>query len=158
MRSSSTEIDHGRLTKLPAPDAEAMLQSGRRELEAAIGRTVRWYRPPYGALTAPHWRVVRRAGMSPVLWTTSALDGRDASDDERMRHATARMANGSILLAHDSRAGAADGVDDPPIAPIDRTALLARILEAYAQRGLRAVSLEDAASAGRLKQAMVLRR
>lgn len=133
-----------------------MLVSSRAELELRIGRSVRWYRPPYGALTVSSWRAVRRAGMTPVLWTASARDGGEATHAERLARATTGIGPGSVLLAHDSRAGAADGVDDPAISPFDRAALIADVLDAFQRRGLAVVSLERALRSGRLRRRMVL--
>lgn len=148
--------DHRRITSLPADEAQRMLVDSRAELESRLGRTVRWYRPPYGALTASAWRAVRTAGMLPVLWTTSVLDGRDASHAERLSRAVSGVGPGSIVLAHDSRAGAGDGVDDPSITPFDRAALIADVLDEYERMGLAAVSLENALRSGRLRRRMVL--
>jgi|GEM_PF-172180 len=148
--------DHRRLTSYTGADALRMLDTSRAELERLAGVPIRWYRPPYGALNPSAWRAVRRAGMTPVLWTTSVLDGRDAEHAERLARATSGIEAGAIVLAHDSRAGAADGVDDPEIAPFDRVALISDVLDEYERRGLQAVSLADALRAGRLRRRMVL--
>jgi peptidoglycan/xylan/chitin deacetylase (PgdA/CDA1 family) len=153
--------DHRRLTSLADHEARTMLAAGRAELESSIGAPIRWYRPPYGALSPATWRAVRRSGMTPVLWTTSVLDGRDADHAERLARATSGIEPGAIVLAHDSRAGVGDGVDDPEIAPFDRVALIADVLDEYQRRGLTAVSLAnalgaDAAGTGKLRRRMVL--
>ena len=148
--------DHRRLTTLDAGEADRMLTQGRAELEALTGARIRWYRPPYGALSIRTWRSVRTAGMVPVLWTTSVLDGRDAAHEERLRRATSGIRPGAIVLAHDSRAGLDDGVDDGAIASFDRAALIADVLDAYAHRGLSTVSLGRALRSGRLHRRMLL--
>ena len=148
--------DHRRLTSYTGADALRMLDASRAELEQLAAVPIRWYRPPYGALNPSTWRAVRRSGMTPVLWTTSVLDGRDAEHAERLARATSGIEAGAIVLAHDSRAGAADGVDDPEIAPFDRVALISDVLDEYERRGLHAVSLANALRAGRLRRRMVL--
>lgn len=148
--------DHRRLTGLGVAEARRMLVDGRAELEAQTGARVRWYRPPYGALSPSTWRAVRDARMVPVLWTTSVLDGRDAAHEERLARALSGIRPGAIVLAHDSRAGVDDGVDDGAIAPFDRAALIADVLDAYAERGLSAVSLGRALRSGRLRRRMLL--
>ncbi|MFJ4173053.1 polysaccharide deacetylase family protein [Microbacterium sp. NPDC089696] len=148
--------DHRRLTSLDLGDAERMLANGRAELEAQTGSRIRWYRPPYGGLSVATWRAVRDAGMVPVLWTTSVLDGRDADHAERLDRALAGIRPGAIVLAHDSRAGVDDGVDDGAITPFDRAALIADVLDAYARRGLSSVSLGRALRSGRLLRRMLL--
>ncbi|WP_233557960.1 polysaccharide deacetylase family protein [Tessaracoccus antarcticus] len=148
-------IDHRRITTLNRRDLAAQLNAGRRELEAAIGAPVRWYRPPYGAMTPTGWLVVRRAGLTPVLWAATALDGRDATMEERIGSAVCVRA-GDIVLAHDSRAGHEDGADDPLISYIDRVALIEAILDAWAARNLTALSLEKAWIGGPPRRAMVM--
>jgi peptidoglycan/xylan/chitin deacetylase (PgdA/CDA1 family)/GT2 family glycosyltransferase len=148
--------DHRRLTSFSRAEAQRMLIDSRAELERSTGETIRWYRPPYGALSVPTWWAVRRAGMTPVLWTTSVLDGRDAAHSERLARAISGVGPGTVLLAHDARAGRADGVDDPAITPFDRVALIADVLDEYERRGLRAVSLEQVLRSGRLRRRMVL--
>lgn len=148
--------DHRRLTSYSRQEARRMLQDSRTELESQIGRPVRWYRPPYGALSVSSWWAVRRSGMTSVLWTTSVLDGRDAEHAERLARATTGVRPGTVLLAHDSRAGADDGVSDPAIAPFDRVALISDVLDEYDRRGLRTVSLEKALRTGRLRRRMLL--
>nr|WP_240747294.1 polysaccharide deacetylase family protein [Microbacterium sp. K24] len=148
--------DHRRLTTWTGAEALRMLQSSRAELEQLSGVPIRWYRPPYGALSPATWQAVHRAGMTPVLWTTSVLDGRDAEHSERLARATSGIEAGAIVLAHDSRAGAADGVDDPEIEPFDRVALISDVLDEYEKRGLRAVSLANALLSGRPRRRMVL--
>lgn len=148
--------DHRRLTSFSRAEAHRMLRDSRAELENQIGSPIRWYRPPYGALSVSSWWAVRRSGMTPVLWTTSVLDGRDAAHSERLARATTGVGPGMILLAHDSRAGAADGVSDPAIAPFDRVALISDVLDEYDRRGLRTASLTKALRSGRLRRRMLL--
>lgn len=148
--------DHRRLTALAPAEADRMLKTSRAELEKQTGAVIRWYRPPYGALSVSAWRAVRRAGMTPVLWSTSVLDGREAEHAERMERALSGARPGAVVLAHDSRAGQADGVDDPEITAFDRVALISDVLDAYARRGLRAVSLDRALLAGGLRRRMLL--
>lgn len=148
--------DHRQLTSFPRAEGFRMLTESKAELEDQTGRSIRWYRPPYGALSVSTWWAVRRAGMTSVLWTTSALDGRDAPHAERLARATSGISSGAILLAHDSRAAAQDGADDPAIAPIDRAQLISDVLDEYDRLGLKAVSLDKALRSGRLRRRMVL--
>lgn len=148
--------DHRRLTSFSRAGARRMLRDSRAELEKEISGPVQWYRPPYGALSVSSWWAVRRTGMTPVLWTTSVLDGRDAEHAERLARATSGIRPGTILLAHDSRAGSADGVSDPAITPFDRVALISDVLDEYDRRGLETVSLAKALRSGRLRRRMLL--
>lgn len=148
--------DHRRLTSFAPDEARKMLETSRADLEQQLGTRIRWYRPPYGALSAATWRMVRHSGLVPVLWTTSVLDGRDTPHEKRIAKATDGIRPGAIVLAHDSRAGEADGVHDPDIAPIDRVALISDVIDEYDRRGLRVVSLDRALRTGRLRRRMLL--
>jgi hypothetical protein len=60
------------------------------------------------------------------------------------------VAPGAIVLAHDGFAGPEDGACDGPPPVLDRGELVARVLDGYAARGLRARSLEQALGEGSL--------
>ena len=46
----------------------------RDTIEAAGGASVRWFRPPYGAVSSATLVAARRARLQLVLWTTWGLD------------------------------------------------------------------------------------
>ncbi|MDE9364325.1 polysaccharide deacetylase family protein [Luteipulveratus sp. YIM 133132] len=142
--------DHRRPTEFGRTEALRRLLDSRAELEDRAGRTVRWYRPPYGAQTLGTWRATRQAGLTPVMWSGTTWDWRDVGQDERVAKAMATVGGpGSILLAHDGFAGADDGAPDGgPTHDLDRYALTDRVLDGLAQRGLRGVSLGGALAAG----------
>ncbi|GAB3814016.1 polysaccharide deacetylase family protein [Micromonospora zhanjiangensis] len=70
---------------------------------AATGTTPRFFRPPYGILTAPALLAARRLELIPVLWTCW---GRDWTRDSTPRSVfdTVRrgLAGGGTVLLHDS--------------------------------------------------------
>lgn len=141
-------LDHRRTTALPPDVFAANLTEGVRVVEEATGRTIRWFRPPYGAQTPHTYRFTRRARLTPVMWTGTVWDWRDLPQEERVAKALESTVAGGIVLAHDHHAGPADGVDDGPDSGVDRVELLDRVLTAFAERGLRAVSLENALAEG----------
>lgn len=141
--------DHRRLTSLDPAALRSRMRDGRAELEDTAGVPVRWFRPPYGAQSLRSWRAARAAGLDPVLWGPTFADWRDAPDDERTRLALAGD-RGSIILAHDGHADATDGVQNEPIGPLDRGALLRAVAAGYAERGLALTSLGAAAASGAL--------
>jgi peptidoglycan/xylan/chitin deacetylase (PgdA/CDA1 family) len=82
-----------------------------RDLIAEVtGEIPRWYRPPYGVLTAPAVHAAHRLDLTPVLWTTW---GRDWS--VRATHAsildtvTRNLDGGGTVLLHDSDCTSAPG-------------------------------------------------
>lgn len=140
--------DHRRLTSFSA--REVLLRTGdaKRELEDLTGTSVRWFRPPYGAQRLSTWAAVRRAGLEVVLWSASTWDARHVSMEERLTHALTEVGRGSILLAHDAFASAADGVDDGDEPEVDRGALTSLLLSEFSRRGLRGTSLSQALQHG----------
>ncbi len=144
-------VDHRALPTLPPEEVGRLVRAGRAELEDAVGRQVRWYRPPYGRQTMRNWRAVTAAGMLPVLWGPTTWDWRsDVSDAERVDRSVQGVVRGSIVLAHDGFAGPEDGACDGPPPAVERGELVRSVLEGYADRGLQARSLGAALAAGTL--------
>ena len=142
-------IDHRHLPTLPPRVVEQNLRRGRGELEDAIGRPVRWFRPPYGDQSPGTWRAISRAGMTSVIWSSTSWDwNRDVDNDTRVTMATMSLRPGSIILLHDGHAGAAELADDGPEPQLDRYDLSSRLLAQCAQQGLRGRSLADALDGG----------
>ncbi|HEY0240831.1 MAG TPA: polysaccharide deacetylase family protein [Friedmanniella sp.] len=150
-------VDHQRLTRFSPAEARTRTRTARAELEERTGAPVRWFRPPYGALTPGTWLAVRRSGLVPVLWGPTTWDWRDVPQADRVDKAQAGARAGAVLLAHDAFAGVADGAADDGqglVAPVvDRFDLVDRVLTAYETRGLRGRSLGDALTRGRLVRA-----
>jgi peptidoglycan/xylan/chitin deacetylase (PgdA/CDA1 family) len=114
--------------------AEALLDDVRAAMGARRGR--RWLRAPVGIVSPPVAQAAQRAGLELVGWSATARDG-VAGTTVAAAHARLRaaLAPGAILVLHD---GAERG-DRRPIAP----AVLARLLDDMAARGLRSVTLDE---------------
>jgi peptidoglycan/xylan/chitin deacetylase (PgdA/CDA1 family) len=75
----------------------------RDTIQAAGGASVRWFRPPYGAVSSATLVAARRAGLQLVLWTTWGLDwqpratGRSVAANVRRTYCP-----GATVLLHDS--------------------------------------------------------
>ncbi|WP_433555540.1 polysaccharide deacetylase family protein [Pseudonocardia xinjiangensis] len=141
--------DHRRLTHLHPGTVAIRTADARRELEDVTGRSVRWFRPPYGAQSPATWRAVATAGLTPVMWSISCHDWRDVTDDERLEQIGAMDRPGAVVLAHDGFATLADGVDDGPRPNLDRGVFVRSLLEICTAKGLSGCSLETALQTGR---------
>lgn len=142
-------IDHRPLSGITPEEITRRTLDGKAQLEDVAGEPVRWMRPPYGRQSPRAYHAIRRAGVMPVLWGGTSLDSADTTTDGRVASAMRNARPGLILLGHDGRAGAEDGVDDGDIPAFDRGALTARLLAGFAERGLSGTSLERALERGR---------
>lgn len=121
---------HPRLPMLRYDAAAWEITVGRRAIEAASGRDVRLFRPPYGLTTPRLDRLVGRIGMLDVRWSVDSGDGlREASARSVVRTVEATVQPGSIVLMHD-------------IHPWTLTAVR-RLLPWLERRGLRLVSVPE---------------
>lgn len=136
-------IDHKKLTNLSTLQIRQKTLDGKHELEDATGQEISWLRPPYGYQTLSSYRAVLSTGLQPVMWSSTTWDSLDISQNERVLKAVTELSAGSILLAHDGRAGQADGANDGPAPQIDRGELSLRVLEEMSKMGLEGRSLSD---------------
>ncbi len=97
------------LGRTPAGTYDDLARS--RDLIARItGQEPRWYRPPYGVLTAGAVHAARRLGLTPVLWTAWGRDWRArATADSVLATVRRTLGGGGTVLLHDSDCTAAPG-------------------------------------------------
>ncbi|MGI5215994.1 polysaccharide deacetylase family protein [Plantactinospora sp. CA-290183] len=82
-----------------------------RELIGAVtGRTPRYFRPPYGVLSAASLVAARRLRLTPVLWSCWGRDWtRSATGTSVLDTVRAGLAGGGTVLLHDSDCTSAPG-------------------------------------------------
>jgi peptidoglycan/xylan/chitin deacetylase (PgdA/CDA1 family) len=74
------------------------------------GEDPRWWRPPYGVLTAAGLVSARRAGLTPVLWGAWGEDWTAHASPDSVTASLARgLRPGSTVLLHDSSCTSAPG-------------------------------------------------
>jgi peptidoglycan/xylan/chitin deacetylase (PgdA/CDA1 family) len=72
-------------------------------VSAATGRPLRWFRPPYGTLSAGGVIAARRLGLRTVLWSTWGRDWRAEATPRTVVADVARhLGPGATVLLHDS--------------------------------------------------------
>lgn len=71
-------------------------------VEEICGERMRWFRPPYGQLTAGHTHEAARLGLTPVLWSRSAIDWGPLATKRGVTRRLRRTVAGDILLLHDA--------------------------------------------------------
>ena len=111
--------------------------SVRRDLEratatisSATGVRPRWFRPPYGVLSAGSLRAAAALELTPVLWSVWGRDWERTSPERIRDTLLAGLRPGATLLLHDSDCTARPGSWEATAAALP---LLARALD---RRGL----------------------
>jgi peptidoglycan-N-acetylglucosamine deacetylase len=101
---------HRNFLKLSPREARDDLRRGAAAIEDAAGRPVRFFRPPYGYLSAAAYDVARTEGWEIVLWKRIGWDWTArATPGSIVRRLTRGLRGGEILVLHDSDAYATPG-------------------------------------------------
>jgi peptidoglycan/xylan/chitin deacetylase (PgdA/CDA1 family) len=86
------------------------LARARDIIAAATGEPPRWFRPPYGVLTASALTAAARLSLTPVLWTAWGADWTArATPLSVYRRVSANLDGGGTVLLHDSDVTSAPG-------------------------------------------------
>ena len=78
------------------------LRFATREITAATGVPPRWFRPPYGVLSAGTLWAARDLGLRPVLWTAWGKDWRAGPADRIAADVMSSLRDRGTVLLHDS--------------------------------------------------------
>jgi peptidoglycan/xylan/chitin deacetylase (PgdA/CDA1 family) len=114
----------------------------RRDTAAAVcaleglGVRPRWYRPPYGQLTATTLLEARRHGMEVVLWSAWGREWAETEPGAVMARLEPGIEDGAVVLLHDTDESC------PPGTAARTHAVLELLAGALSRRGLRAVDLD----------------
>jgi peptidoglycan/xylan/chitin deacetylase (PgdA/CDA1 family) len=89
--------------RLSAAEVQADLVRGTAAIEAAIGLTPVWHRPPYGIYSDAGLGAARAAGMRPLLWSRWGRDWRKFTTPRKIAaRATRGIGGGDVILLHDA--------------------------------------------------------
>jgi peptidoglycan/xylan/chitin deacetylase (PgdA/CDA1 family) len=118
------------------------IESAQRSLAAAAGVAPRFFRAPFGTRNPLLDPVLARLGLGCVAWTRRGYDTVDADATRVLGRLANGLAAGDVLLLHDGvtvrkRRG------EPTV-----LAVLPRLLDLLAERGLKSVSLRSAYADG----------
>jgi peptidoglycan-N-acetylglucosamine deacetylase len=122
---------HRNLLRLRPREARDDLLRGAAAIEDATGREVRFFRPPYGYLSAAAYSLARREGWQTVLWKRIGWDWTaSATPASIVRRLTKGLRGAEILVLHDSDAYATPGSWRQTVAAVPL------LLAELAERGL----------------------
>jgi peptidoglycan-N-acetylglucosamine deacetylase len=101
---------HRNLLRLKPREAREDLLRGAAAVEDATGRKVRFFRPPYGYLSAAAFSLARSQGWETVLWKRIGWDWTaSATPGSIVDRLTRGLRGGEILVLHDSDAYSTPG-------------------------------------------------
>jgi peptidoglycan/xylan/chitin deacetylase (PgdA/CDA1 family) len=93
---------HVRHSELPGRSAADDVARGVGVFEVAAGRRPRFFRPPYGAFNDASYEACADLGLQPVYWSAWGLDWEDIAAERIADLVTRDLADGAIVLLHDS--------------------------------------------------------
>jgi peptidoglycan-N-acetylglucosamine deacetylase len=124
-----------------AGDVRRDLERATATITAVTGVRPRWFRPPYGVLSAGSLRAAARLDLTPVLWTAWGRDWEATTPQRVVRLLLRGLRPGGTLLLHDSDCTSTPGswrstaAALPPLArELDRRGLEVRPLGAHLAR------------------------
>jgi peptidoglycan/xylan/chitin deacetylase (PgdA/CDA1 family) len=94
----------------PAPWAICDVVRARDLISEVTGSTPKWFRPPYGAVSASTLAAARASGLRLVLWTSWGLDWQEGATGATIAATVNRTwVPGATVLLHDSDLTSAAG-------------------------------------------------
>ncbi len=93
---------HFRHDRVPSAESVEDIEAGYTAVAAIAGVTPRFYRPPYGKLSAAGAEACRRLGLEVAYWSTWGLDWEPLSAQRIAGRVNRDLDDGSIVLLHDS--------------------------------------------------------
>lgn len=95
-------MTHRRHDRLDEEEARRDLLLGLEEIERAVGKRPRWYRPPYGASSPELASICSELGLGLAYWSAWGQDWEEIPAAEIARLALRGFGAGSVILLHDS--------------------------------------------------------
>jgi peptidoglycan/xylan/chitin deacetylase (PgdA/CDA1 family) len=95
-------FEHKRHEEMPGRMARDDVARAIGTFEAAVGRPPRWFRPPYGRFSEHSYEACADLGLRPVYWSAWGLDWEPVSGARIADLVGRDLAEGAIVLLHDS--------------------------------------------------------
>jgi peptidoglycan/xylan/chitin deacetylase (PgdA/CDA1 family) len=93
---------HFRHDRVPGAESAADIEIGHAAVAAVPGANPRFYRPPYGKLSAAGAEACSRLGLEVAYWSTWGLDWEPLPAARIAQRVNRDLDDGSIVLLHDS--------------------------------------------------------
>lgn len=142
---------HGRShLRLSAARWSALVEEildAKEELQRVVGRTVEYFRPPYGDHSLRSLAVAQASGLKTILWSVDTFDWKGIRSQPTLRANLHAMGAGGIGLMHDTPIGESLA-DEQARGLLPRDDIARMVLERLDECGLRAVSLDELLGSG----------
>jgi peptidoglycan/xylan/chitin deacetylase (PgdA/CDA1 family) len=125
--------NHDSLLTMSTAEAVRRMRRARAQVEDVTGQPIAWFRPPYGAHTAPQAAAIRAVlGLPSIVWSSDAKDWVDDHEAAIVDRAVAGIFPGGILLLHDNRGDPHTLRAEERLPDFDKAAVLAGVLDRLA--------------------------
>lgn len=94
-------FNHPLLIFRSAAEIQAELAKCEEALRDAIGQPSHLFRPPFGGRRPLVFRLARRMGLMPVMWSVTGYDWNAPSVEHIERNVTRQVRGGDVILLHD---------------------------------------------------------
>jgi peptidoglycan/xylan/chitin deacetylase (PgdA/CDA1 family) len=93
---------HQKLPDLPYDQQYREIQTSKEVLESAIGKTINWFRPPYGLYSEDTMKAAEKLDLDVVLWQVASWDWKHEEDEEMiLENVLGHVSAGDIVLLHE---------------------------------------------------------
>jgi peptidoglycan/xylan/chitin deacetylase (PgdA/CDA1 family) len=93
---------HPRYDELSAEEARRDLEQGLEAIENVTGIRSRWFRPPYGKLSAASHQLCLSMNLKVVYWSAWGLDWEELGAQAIAAEVVSSLTPGAIVLLHDT--------------------------------------------------------
>ncbi len=93
--------DHPNLIFADSAEVRRQIEQTRRAVFDATGVDPRLFRPPFGARRPGTLRIIRAAGLEPIMWNVTAYDWKSTTAEKVVAHIERQMRGGDVILMHD---------------------------------------------------------
>ena len=93
--------DHPNLIFAGSAEVRRQIEQTRRAVFDATGVETDLFRPPFGARRPGTLRIIRAAGLEPIMWNVTAYDWKSTTAEKVVAHIERQMRGGDVILMHD---------------------------------------------------------
>lgn len=93
--------DHPNLIFCSPSKVRSQIERTQQVIFDTTGYRCTLMRPPFGARTPLTLRLIRRLGLTPVMWNVTCYDWKPTTPERILHHVERQMRGGDVILMHD---------------------------------------------------------